>query len=64
MIGIMIYSGTGFTIFEILREYNERNKSYLRTMGVGALAGVTGQLLTYPIDIIRRNYQVYGKSFF
>ncbi|GMF20690.1 unnamed protein product [Phytophthora lilii] len=60
--GIAPYVGLNFTVFETLRstvprnENNEPDAMYL--LACGALAGACGQTAAYPMDILRRRFQL------
>ena len=60
LIGILPYAGLKFYIYEELKARvpeNHRDSIVLR-LSCGALAGLFGQTLTYPLDVVRRQMQV------
>lgn len=64
LIGIIPYAGTSFFTFETLKKlhhdyYHTAPPPALRIV-FGALAGLLGQTVTYPIDIVRRRMQTEG----
>lgn len=60
--GIAPYVGLNFTVFETLRstvprnEHGEPDAMYL--LACGAVAGACGQTAAYPMDILRRRFQL------
>ncbi|GLJ22029.1 hypothetical protein SUGI_0412740 [Cryptomeria japonica] len=58
--GIFPYAGLKFYVFEELKRHipNEHEKSVLAKLACGALAGLMGQTITYPLDVVRRQMQV------
>jgi Mitochondrial carrier protein len=61
LIGILPYAGLKFYIYEELkaRVPDEYKNSVTLRLACGALAGLFGQTLTYPLDVVRRQMQVY-----
>lgn len=61
LIGILPYAGLKFYIYEELktRVPEEHQKSVVLRLSCGALAGLFGQTLTYPLDVVRRQMQVF-----
>jgi len=63
MIGIIPYAGTSFFVYETLKKnhYEDPDRvgdpAHLQRVLYGACAGLTGQAVTYPLDIIRRRMQ-------
>ncbi|KAI3454152.1 hypothetical protein Pfo_010815 [Paulownia fortunei] len=59
-IGILPYAGLKFYVYEKLKRHvpEEHQKSILMRLSCGALAGLFGQTLTYPLDVVRRQMQV------
>jgi hypothetical protein len=65
--GIIPYSGMSFCIFETTKE---RYKRYYQTdeiplslrLGAGGVAGLVGQLCSYPFHVVRRRMQIYEAS--
>ncbi|KAJ0971340.1 hypothetical protein J5N97_019299 [Dioscorea zingiberensis] len=64
LIGILPYAGLKFYIYEELktRVPEEYQKSVVLRLSCGALAGLFGQTLTYPLDVVRRQMQVQNKQ--
>ncbi|XP_027355553.1 mitochondrial carrier protein CoAc1 [Abrus precatorius] len=58
--GILPYAGLKFYMYEELktRVPEEHQKSILMRLSCGALAGLFGQTLTYPLDVVKRQMQV------
>ncbi|KAJ4833802.1 Mitochondrial carrier protein CoAc1 [Turnera subulata] len=58
--GILPYAGLKFYIYEELKSRvpEEHQKSIAMRLSCGALAGLFGQTLTYPLDVVRRQMQV------
>ncbi|GAB2293365.1 Mitochondrial carrier protein CoAc1 [Dionaea muscipula] len=58
--GILPYAGLKFYIYEELKRQvpEEHQKSITLRLSCGALAGLFGQTLTYPLDVVRRQMQV------
>lgn len=62
--GILPYAGLKFYIYEELKSRvpeDYKNSVALR-LCCGALAGLFGQTLTYPLDVVRRQMQVHFYS--
>eukprot|EP00397_Hematodinium_sp_SG-2012_P020091 GEMP01020680.1.p1 GENE.GEMP01020680.1~~GEMP01020680.1.p1 ORF type:complete len:634 (+),score=86.85 GEMP01020680.1:147-2048(+) len=67
LLGIVPYSGFSFTIFESLKQLITTRRGLEDTarletpwrLGAGAIAGLSAQSITYPLDIIRRRMQVH-----
>ncbi|XVE53883.1 hypothetical protein DITRI_Ditri03aG0037400 [Diplodiscus trichospermus] len=60
--GILPYAGLKFYIYETLKTHvpKEHRKSIVMHLSCGALAGLLGQTVTYPLDVVRRQMQVEG----
>lgn len=60
LIGILPYAGLKFYIYEELKRHvpEEHQNSVRMHLPCGALAGLFGQTLTYPLDVVRRQMQV------
>ncbi|XP_058222727.1 mitochondrial carrier protein CoAc1 isoform X2 [Rhododendron vialii] len=60
LIGILPYAGLKFYIYEELKRHvpEDQQKSITMRLSCGALAGLFGQTLTYPLDVVRRQMQV------
>ncbi|XP_014501628.1 mitochondrial carrier protein CoAc1 [Vigna radiata var. radiata] len=58
--GILPYAGLKFYMYEKLKTYvpEEHQKSIVMRLSCGALAGLFGQTLTYPLDVVKRQMQV------
>ncbi|KAF1865136.1 hypothetical protein Lal_00004510 [Lupinus albus] len=58
--GILPYAGLKFYMYEKLKLHvpEEHQKSILMRLSCGALAGLFGQTLTYPLDVVKRQMQV------
>ncbi|WOL10866.1 mitochondrial substrate carrier family protein B [Canna indica] len=64
LIGILPYAGLKFYIYEDLKSRvpEEYQKSVVLRLSCGALAGLFGQTLTYPLDVVRRQMQVQNQQ--
>lgn len=60
LVGILPYAGLKFYIYEELKSRvpEEYGNSIMMRLSCGALAGLFGQTLTYPLDVVRRQMQV------
>ncbi|XP_022951724.1 mitochondrial carrier protein CoAc1-like [Cucurbita moschata] len=58
--GILPYAGLKFYVYEELKSHvpEEHQKSIVMRLSCGALAGLLGQTVTYPLDVVRRQMQV------
>ncbi|KAJ7966411.1 Mitochondrial carrier protein [Quillaja saponaria] len=58
--GILPYAGLKFYMYEELKTHvpEEHQKSIVMRLACGALAGLFGQTLTYPLDVVKRQMQV------
>ncbi|RDX74781.1 Mitochondrial carrier protein CoAc1 [Mucuna pruriens] len=58
--GILPYAGLKFYTYEKLKSHvpEEHQKSIMMRLSCGALAGLFGQTLTYPLDVVKRQMQV------
>ncbi|MED6219750.1 Mitochondrial carrier protein CoAc1 [Stylosanthes scabra] len=58
--GILPYAGLKFYMYETLKLHvpEEHQKSILMRLSCGALAGLFGQTVTYPLDVVKRQMQV------
>ncbi|KAF3328332.1 mitochondrial substrate carrier family protein P [Carex littledalei] len=63
LIGILPYAGLKFYIYEDLKAQvpDEYKNSVTLRLTCGALAGLFGQTLTYPLDVVRRQMQVQSQ---
>ncbi|XVF48689.1 hypothetical protein PTKIN_Ptkin03bG0210000 [Pterospermum kingtungense] len=59
LIGILPDAGSKFYIYEVLKTHVpiECQKSILKHLPCGALAGLLGRTFTYPLDVVRRQMQ-------
>jgi len=63
MVGIIPYAGTSFFVYETLKKNHYADPDRVgdpapfRRVLFGACAGLTGQAVTYPLDIVRRRMQ-------
>ncbi|KAL5220739.1 hypothetical protein ABZP36_025452 [Zizania latifolia] len=64
LIGILPYAGLKFYIYEDLKSRvpEDYKRSVALKFSCGALAGLFGQTLTYPLDVVRRQMQVQSKQ--
>lgn len=64
MVGIFPYSGLKFYFYEKLKSRvpKEERKSITVNLVCGSVAGLLGQTLTYPLDVVRRQMQVFSIS--
>lgn len=70
VLGIIPYSGTAWCVKQTLTEYffprlarkNSGHPSLPQALLINAIAGLVGQFVTYPLDIIRRRMQMFDKS--
>lgn len=58
--GILPYAGLKFYIYEGLKAHvpEDYKNSVTLKLSCGATAGLFGQTLTYPLDVVRRQMQV------
>lgn len=67
LVGIVPYSGISFCLFETLKAElkvrqgleSDSDLGVFSRLGAGAVAGLTAQSVTYPLDVVRRRMQVY-----
>lgn len=63
ILGILPYAGLSFFTYhqlqQVLADRRGKKASMIQKMGCGAVAGMVGQSLTYPLDIARRRMQTY-----
>lgn len=59
--GILPYAGLKFFVYETLKGHlpEDSRPSLPGKLACGAVAGVVGQTVTYPLDVVRRQMQVY-----
>lgn len=63
VVGIIVYKGVGFTIYEMMKNLNRdslKNSLNFLQFSSGAVAGLFGQIISYPIEITKRHMQVAG----
>lgn len=67
LVGIFPYIGIDFAVYETLRTnlppsmHNSRGESSrVALFCCGAIAGMVGQTVAYPLDLVRRRMQVQG----
>ncbi|KAI3630728.1 hypothetical protein MIR68_012163 [Amoeboaphelidium protococcarum] len=70
-IGIIPYNALNFTVYESLKEhFGKRSGNKDQQVGVyqrllfGGISGVIAQTVTYPVDVVRRRFQVMGMNNF
>ncbi|CAK7352912.1 unnamed protein product [Dovyalis caffra] len=57
--GILPYAGLKFYVYEELKRHvPEEHQSIVMRLSCGAIAGLFGQTMTYPLDVVRRQMQV------
>ncbi|CAL4889047.1 unnamed protein product [Urochloa decumbens] len=62
--GIFPYSGLKFYFYEKMKSHvpEEHRKDIIAKLGCGSVAGLLGQTITYPLDVVRRQMQVQAFS--
>ncbi|MCL7038332.1 hypothetical protein MKW94_005769 [Papaver nudicaule] len=62
--GIFPYSGLKFYFYEEMKSYvpQERKNDIMVKLFCGSVAGLLGQTITYPLDVVRRQMQVQQLS--
>ncbi|CAK9209664.1 unnamed protein product [Sphagnum troendelagicum] len=62
--GILPYAGLKFFAYETLKSYlpGDTEPSIAGKLACGAAAGVFGQTVTYPLDVVRRQMQVQSEN--
>ena len=61
-LGMTIYSGTSFFVYDSLKEHvlaSNLNLMGLENFLCGFSAGLSAQVLSYPLDVMRRRMQVF-----
>lgn len=63
--GMLPYAGLKFYIYEKLKSSlpSECQSSIFSKLACGAVAGLTGQTIIYPLDVVRRQMQVQSPDF-
>lgn len=62
-LGVAPYVALNFQCYEVLRDYmipEEHSQGNIRKLFCGALAGSIAQTIIYPLDVLRRRFQVAG----
>ena len=64
--GVAPYVGLNFMIYESVRQYftpeGEQNPSSVGKLSAGAISGAVAQTCTYPLDVLRRRFQINTMS--
>lgn len=70
VIGVVPYAGLNFAVYESLKDWIAKKNiegpgesselSVLTKLGCGAAAGMVGQTVAYPLDVVRRRMQMVG----
>ncbi|VAH98798.1 unnamed protein product [Triticum turgidum subsp. durum] len=62
--GIFPYSGLKFYFYEKMKTHvpEEHRKDIIPKLACGSVAGLLGQTITYPLDVVRRQMQVQALS--
>jgi hypothetical protein len=65
LMGILPYAGLKFYIYEGLKAHvpEDYKNSVTLKLSCGAAAGLFGQTLTYPLDVVRRQMQVQSQQY-
>lgn len=60
LVGIFPYAGLKFYFYEEMKRHvpEEYNKSIMAKLTCGSVAGLLGQTITYPLEVVRRQMQV------
>lgn len=67
LLGIMPYAGLSFGVFETLKAHytggvEGGDLPVFARLSMGAFAGLVAQTTTYPLDVVRRRFQVMGTA--
>jgi len=66
VLGIIPYAGTDLMVYNTLRhkymEKTDKEPSSLVTLSTGAVASICGQVISYPLQLIRTRLQSYGRN--
>lgn len=54
--------GIGFGVFETLKKIQTGKPDVSQKLAFGALAGMTADFCTYPLDTVRRRQQTFGRT--
>ncbi|XP_049849029.1 uncharacterized protein LOC126317096 [Schistocerca gregaria] len=64
ILGVVPYVGMDFAVYETLKQYsNKQSDGSLKNIIIlanGAIAGTIAQTISYPLDLIRRKFQIQG----
>ncbi|CAM0946138.1 unnamed protein product [Alopecurus aequalis] len=62
--GIFPYSGLKFYFYEKMKSHvpDEHRKDITPKLACGSVAGLLGQTITYPLDVVRRQMQAFSSS--
>ncbi|MCJ1405965.1 hypothetical protein MMC19_000030 [Ptychographa xylographoides] len=64
--GVAPYVGLNFMTYESVRKYftpeGDKNPSAVRKLAAGAVSGAVAQTCTYPLDVLRRRFQINTMS--
>ena len=58
LIGIYPYVALNYTTYETLKEYAPYGDTFTWRIFAGSIAGTTGQTVSYPLDLLRRRFQL------
>jgi len=58
LIGIYPYVALNYTTYETLKEYAPNGDTFMWRIFAGSVAGTTGQTVAYPLDLLRRRFQL------
>ncbi|KAG1446695.1 hypothetical protein G6F46_010518 [Rhizopus delemar] len=65
-LGVAPYVALNFQCYEVLKEYlipiQDESQGNIRKLLCGALAGSIAQTIIYPLDVLRRRFQVSGMN--
>jgi len=65
VLGIVPYAGTDLAVYNTLREWykpEEQDPTVLMTLSIGAFASICGQLVSYPLQLVRTKLQAAGRA--
>lgn len=64
MWGILPYAGLKFYVYETMKRHlpEDSRSSLPAKLACGAVAGILGQTVTYPLDVVRRQMQVQSEN--
>jgi solute carrier family 25, member 42 len=67
MLGIVPYSGVCWSVKQTLSELHasasERKATVMESLFMNGVAGLTGQFVTYPLDVARRRMQLFPEQY-